>query len=225
MAGGVAHEINNPLAILQGLLSLLSRATVEPELDRIRIQNLSELGVKTVQRIAGIVKSLRLISREGSHDPLERCDLNDLLDSTLDLCRERLKNNGIRLDVELFPEPANVECRTVQISQVLMNLLNNAFDAIEGVQEPWIKVVVSRDAEQARHRIRVENAGPRISEEVAKRAFDPFFTTKEPGKGTGLGLSISASIVREHDGELYIDPACTHTCFVLELREHPPSPA
>jgi C4-dicarboxylate-specific signal transduction histidine kinase len=108
-----------------------------------------------------------------------------------------------------------IECRAVQITQVLLNLINNAHDAIKENRERWIKLeikVIGDDVE-----FRVRNSGQKISKEVVAKIFDPFYTTKRAGEGTGLGLSISLKIAKEHKGILFVDEADAYTCFVLRI--------
>jgi C4-dicarboxylate-specific signal transduction histidine kinase len=110
-----------------------------------------------------------------------------------------------------------VECNEVQIAQVLINIINNAIDAIveQERRDPWIRVVGHADTDGVA--IDVIDCGHGIPDEVAIKMFEPFFTTKEVGKGTGLGLSMSLGIVEQHHGRLYLDKARSNTCFVVEL--------
>jgi signal transduction histidine kinase len=104
---------------------------------------------------------------------------------------------------------------SIQISQVILNLLNNAFDAIQDATDKWIKIQTY--IEHGQVQIRVTDCGHGISNEVAKKIMQPFFTTKPIGKGTGLGLSISKGIVEAHQGKLTIDTESKNTCFVITL--------
>jgi C4-dicarboxylate-specific signal transduction histidine kinase len=95
--------------------------------------------------------------------------------------------------------------------------LNNAYDAIERQDDPWVDIRVEELPSFVR--IRVFDCGKGIPPEVVQRIFDPFFTTKDIGKGTGLGLSISKSLIERQGGRIYVDPQQPHTCFVLELEK------
>jgi C4-dicarboxylate-specific signal transduction histidine kinase len=106
-------------------------------------------------------------------------------------------------------------CRLVQIEQVLLNLLNNSFDAIQTLEEKWIRVEIKSDANNVEWH--VIDSGRGIPEDVAEKMMLPFFTTKEVGKGTGLGLSISSGIMRSHMGELLIEKNAEHTTFVIRI--------
>jgi C4-dicarboxylate-specific signal transduction histidine kinase len=104
---------------------------------------------------------------------------------------------------------------TVQLSQVLLNLLNNARDAIEQLPEKWVRIEVAEKEGQAM--ISVTDSGSGIDAQTQRKLFQPFFTTKRVGKGTGLGLSVSARIMKSHQGELRYDPGSPHTRFVMSM--------
>ncbi len=170
---------------------------------------------KTTNRIAKIVLGLRFFSRDGSQDSSSSIDVQKLIDETLSFCSERFKMNGTRLIIDKFSERLEFEGRATEISQVLLNLLNNANDAIIEQKEKWIRVSVLEKKNWLE--IRVIDCGNGISQELQKKIFQPFFTTKGIGKGTGMGLSISMGIVRSHGGELELDNLSLNTCFVVRV--------
>ena len=215
MAAGIGHEINNPLAALlltsQQLLDMVREADLEPahlvrSLERIE---------KSGQRIATIVNGLRAFSRESSTDPLETTTLQRIVDDTLALCHARFKGGEVRLDVSLPPSNLELECRPVQVSQVLLNLLNNAFDAVQGTPAPWVRLTAQRVED--RLAIEVVDSGLGIPAAIADRIMSPFVTTKPVGQGTGLGLSISARILESYRGRLWLDSEAPNTTFRLEM--------
>ena len=112
-------------------------------------------------------------------------------------------------------EEIEIECRLIQIEQVLLNLLNNSFDAIADLEEKWIRVDV--EAEDHFVNIKVVDSGKGIPAEASEKIMMPFFTTKEVGKGTGLGLSISSGILKSHGGELSLDRNAANTTFVIRV--------
>jgi C4-dicarboxylate-specific signal transduction histidine kinase len=114
-----------------------------------------------------------------------------------------------------IPASWEVECHPSQISQVLLNLLNNAYDAALAQPDRWIELD-ARD-QGSLVEISVTDSGPGIPRELARKIMDPFFTTKPPGKGTGLGLSISSNIMTDHGGSLSLDQNSPHTRFVMSL--------
>lgn len=215
MAGGVAHEINNPLAIIKNLSGQLQEVLNDDPLDKSLVKDMAAQVEKTTDRIAKIVQGLRSFSRDGSKDPFYEVSVQQLIEETLSFCNERFKNNGIQITVDDFDKNLRFEGRATEVSQVLLNLLNNAHDAIAGRKEKWIKVSIVDQPEWIN--IQVTDCGDGITPEIRERIFQPFFTTKEIGKGTGMGLSISVGIIKQHKGELKLDTRCPNTRFVIRL--------
>jgi signal transduction histidine kinase len=215
MAGSIAHEINNPLAIIQGAAQKLQIRLRQEELNRDDLKHTVQMILKTAERIARIIRSLRFVARDGSTDPFVNTSIRSIVEETLTLCESRLKNENVCLDANGVPLDLYCVCRGVQISQVLINLINNAVDAIRDLPEKWIRIEASLEAGMIR--LAVTDSGPGIPKELADKIMKPFFTTKGVGKGTGLGLSISRGIAHAHGGDLELDEAHTHTRFVLVL--------
>jgi len=213
MAGGVAHEVRNPLAALQLAAGQLERASDQSSqgttgpVPRI---------TRAAKRIARIVDSLLFFTRDASSDPFAPADLDEILRDTLELCSQRFAAHAIALQiVRDTSQPVSIECRAGELSQALVNLLGNAHDAVLGQPEPWVRleVVVDRDDVE----ISVTDSGPGIPKALRGRVFEPFFTTKDPGAGTGLGLSVSCGIVEAHHGRLFLDESDPHTRFVMRV--------
>jgi PAS domain S-box-containing protein len=223
MAAGIAHEINNPLAIIMGKVHNLKKQVAS--LDRSQAisyeQNISKIE-DTILRIKKIIQGLRSFARDNSHEPMTDINVQTVIDDTLALCSEKMSSRGINLVLKIHT--AMIQCRPWQISQILVNLLSNAIDALEGKMDSEIEIrtVIHVSSIQ----IRVYDNGPGIPKDIRKKILDPFFTTKEVGKGTGLGLSISTGLAKSHSGRLFLDEnETTRTCFVLELPllDTPPS--
>jgi signal transduction histidine kinase len=214
MAGSIAHEINNPLAVLGGLGQDLIGAANSSKTDVEAILRAAERIDVTIRRMAKIVASLKDFSRDGSSDEFIVTPLAMVVEATLGFCRERFKNCGILLQVEI-PETVVVNCQSIRLSQVVLNLLNNAFDAVstEDVKE----VTLVGRVEDGKAILDVLDTGPGIPPQVAARIMEPFFTTKPPGKGTGIGLSISKGIAEEQEGTLEYVPSERGARFRLSL--------
>jgi len=215
MAGGIAHEINNPLSIIKGYIDLLrrhsNRNSLSPELLN---QYVTKMDL-TVSRISRIVNGMRRFARESSMDEKVKYSLNQIVIETLDICQERMNNNGITIHVDYLNHESSVLCRPVEISQVLLNLINNSYQAISTQPHAWIRI--SLEELQGSYRIRIIDSGAKIPSSVTQKFFQPFFTTKDIGIGTGLGLSISRGIIEEHKGKLYFQSDAPSTTFVIEL--------
>ncbi len=216
MAGGVAHEINTPLAIIGMRLELLHENLLDGSYTVETIKESLAVIQKTTDRIGKIVKGLKFFATDGRREEMRRCSIKDLVDETTSFCKEKFSNHGVDLQINTHsPVELFGECRSVEISQVILNLLNNAFDAIQGSDKMWVKIDtrdLGNDVE-----IAVTDSGLGIPDAIQKKLMQPFFTTKDVGKGTGLGLSISNGIMRAHRGKLYYDSKSPNTRFVLVL--------
>ena len=216
MAAGIAHEINNPLAVIHASASDLLDMAETGDVPLKALQTASTRIKLTADRISKIVKSLRQTAREGSTDPFQRASIAEIVEQALELCKERFRVNSVRLETPKVDPALHIFCREVQIGQVLLNLLQNAFDAvIECEGDKWVRLEVASDAQSAA--FDVIDSGPGVPPDLKVRIMEPFFTTKPVGKGTGLGLSLSKAIVDEHGGELKLWEKDNHTCFSVRL--------
>ncbi|MCP4468619.1 MAG: PAS domain-containing protein [Halieaceae bacterium] len=212
--GGIAHEINNPLAIISGKLDLLDMYLESEELDKKTLKKNVREVIETTDRISKIIHNLKTFSRDSDKDDFQDCCLEKIIEELLSLCAENLRLNDIDITYQIEPE-IHVFCKEVQISQVMMNLINNACDAVMETDVRWIKILGRRIGGLVE--LSVSDSGRGVPENVEEKIFDPFFTTKEMGKGTGLGLSISSSILSQHNGKLIHRKDSINTQFVLQL--------
>jgi C4-dicarboxylate-specific signal transduction histidine kinase len=215
MAGGIAHEINNPLAIIDGYIQVVKQELSRERYDPDRIKQRLDKASTTVDRIAKIINGLKVYARNASGDPMDLVSVKDIIEHTLPFCTEKFKNRGVKLIVQQENLKLKVKCRETEISQVLVSLMNNAFDAIMELEDKWIKIIAREHDSNVI--VEVVDSGSGIKEDVLVKVFDPFFTTKKVGKGTGLGLSISRGIVENHGGEFKVDSDNPNTCFQIIL--------
>jgi C4-dicarboxylate-specific signal transduction histidine kinase len=213
MAAGIAHEINNPLAIIQSRAYQIFKMTERND-PKEKIMELADSIEQTVGRIAKIIRGLKAFSRDSAGDEMEIQNIKQIFDETLELSKQRILQNNIKLHIEGDFEVL-IDCKPTEISQVLINLINNSFDAIVAQNNPWIKIKCL--ANKGFVDISVTDSGAGIPKEIANKIMNPFFTTKEIGKGTGLGLSIASTIVANHRGKLWLDRSHTNTRFVITL--------
>jgi signal transduction histidine kinase len=218
MAGGVAHEINNPLAIIQMNAELLrihlksdSPASGSLEIARGAAQKIAA----TVDRISSTVKGLLAISRSSPIGGESHVNLGTVFTHTRELCIEKLKKSEVAL---VLPDAEHIEVKAQEglLIQVFLNLINNAFDAVVGLKKKEIQIDV-KPLTSERLRIRFCDSGPGVASDVVPYLMEPFFTTKPVGKGSGLGLSISRGIIESYGGKLYYDPNAGGSCFTIEL--------
>lgn len=215
MAGGIAHEINNPLNIILLLIEKQMELLDETPGSIAELKKDNKKIETTVNRIAKIVSGLRSFARGGHNDPVESSDLQTIIEDTFSLCHQRFKLNNIELRIGSFRSNLLVKTRAVQLSQALLNLFNNAFEAVTDFDKKWISLTVTELEKTVQ--IRVTDCGHGIPQNIQERLFVPFFTTKEIGKGTGLGLSISKGLIESHHGKMFYEATAPHTTFVIEL--------
>ena len=201
LAAGVAHEINNPLQMILAQAGWIEELL--PEEDPKALKNLDEYQetIKKikhhVERAATITHRLLGFARKISAEQ-ESVQVNDVIGETLSFLEKEAKHNNIAIDLQLDPQLPTTMTEGHRLQQVLLNLIDNALDAIghDG------KVRITTSSTTSDITIEVADNGPGIPPEVMKKIWDPFFTTKEQGKGTGLGLSISQNIIRTLGGSI-----------------------
>lgn len=220
MAAGIAHEVNNPLAIIHGKAHYLDLLSQRDRLDSKAVTEAAQIIKNTSMRINRIIQNLRAFANEDINEPFEEIAAESIVIAAVTFCESRFAFHGVRLEVFPIPENAKIWCRPIPLTQVLFNLLNNAFDAaLSACNDRWIQLKVL-DFESSIS-IEITDCGEGIPLELHDKIVLPFFTTKEPGKGTGLGLSFSKGIVESHNGRIYIDRNAKNTTFIVELPKHP----
>jgi PAS domain S-box-containing protein len=226
LAADLAHEIKNPLAIIHARASDLSELATHGEtLPAVEVEKTCASIVKTTERAIRVIRGVEALAHEGSHDPMQKTDVRGLIEQSMDLLRTRYETHGIALEAEIADDLPLVECREVQIEQILINLLTNAFDAIDGSEsgQRWVKVRATmrpawiQFAGVQAVRIEVIDSGPGIVAENRGRLMETFFTTKPKGSGIGIGLSVSRTIAEDHGGTLELLNSDGPTCFRLTL--------
>lgn len=215
LAGGIAHEINNPLAILAGQARMLSSCIQKEEIPLERVTMATEAIENTVDRIESIIRGLRAFSRDGRADEFEEFLAEDFIDEILSISQDRSKRERVQVSYSSSVSSPRIFAQRTMLAQVLINLLNNAFDACQNCSEKWVKIHFTEDEQFSR--LTVEDSGNGIDSEIKKKLMTPFFTTKKPGQGTGIGLSISQNIVDKHHGNLFLDETAKNTKFIIEI--------
>jgi C4-dicarboxylate-specific signal transduction histidine kinase len=215
MSTGIMHEINNPLAIIGFHLDYIHMQIEKGELETSKLlHSLSKmrLGVK---RASKITTSLRSLSKFDENEKDKNVNLKKLIDETLDLCIFKIKKHDVEIKLKKLTKIESVFSKSMGISQILINLINNGIDAIEKLEERWVKIIL----EETDHslKISVQDSGGGIDPEVVDQMMNAFYTTKEKGKGTGVGLSLCMHLASQLSGEVYYNDSFENTTFTLEL--------
>ena len=214
LIAGVAHDLNNPLASVVGFADFLSEAGEVPASLAEPLQVIRQ----EAERAASIVRNLLTFARkqEGKRRPQA---IRPLLEATLALLRNQLMSLKVEAELAVEPGIPDIEMNSNELTQVFVNLVNNAAQAIAAADRPGGgRIRVSARPWLDGVAVSVADDGPGIPEELVPRVFEPFFTTKPEGQGTGLGLSICQGIVKEHGGRITLDPGPgVGATFTVEL--------
>jgi signal transduction histidine kinase len=215
LAAGVAHEINNPLGVILGFAQGLVR--------RVQAGDAFEMPLKSIEREAmrckTLVQDLLTFSRS-SQAEMEPMDLNQAVEGALSLVQARAKIGPARLELAMAAGLPHVLGNRTQIQQIVINLANNAFDAMPSGGTLSVRSELAADGPRAWIDLRVSDTGTGIPAEILPRIFEPFFTTKPAGKGTGLGLSLVYEIVKKHGGTVDVQSRPGFTEFRIRLPAH-----
>ena len=217
MSAGIAHEINNPLTIITGSATRLKMRLKKLDLEDEKLELYLDTINSTIFRIASIVKSMKTLSRDGEGDEFVFLDIEELVKDALVLVSEKIKQARVDLSVDIDISAKGIMGRATDLSQVLINLVGNAVDALGASDQVEKRVEVSAKKVGEKIHLIVTDNGEGIQEEMVEKIFDPFFTTKDVGEGTGLGLSLSKKIVEQHQGDIFIKQKRGEISFIVEL--------
>jgi two-component system, NtrC family, sensor kinase len=227
LSAGVAHEINNPLAIIlterQILLDCAGQTTeMAPSFREQFDDSMAQIDVQ-IQRCKRITHNLLRFSRR-THSVMETIQLNAFILEVVDLMEREAQASGIKFTTTLDPELPAMLSDPSQLQQLFLNLITNAIDAQDGKPYGRIDIATSVAGDGQGVRLSISDTGCGIAREHLEKIFDPFFTTKPVGKGTGLGLSICYSIIQRLGGRVAVqsDPG-RGTCFDIDMPLRPPA--
>lgn len=216
MSTGIAHEINNPLTIIQALnYKMFKCIDVLPAKCKANMVDGLARQKKSIVRINKIVIGLRILSRNSENDPMLMENLHHIIQESIAFCYENAKSRGIDVTIENDNFDVEILCQRIQFEHVILSLLTNSLEAISDQKNPWVKIVVNSNDDEVI--IRVIDCGDGIKDEIKGDILVPFFTTKSIGKGLGLGLYISSQVIEKYKGELTFSAGEEHTCFQIKL--------
>jgi two-component system NtrC family sensor kinase len=197
LAAGVAHEINNPLTAVIANAQLMQRS-IPPDSD---LQESIELILIAGSRAAQVVRNLLDFARKEQYR-FDRTDINETVRRTIELVQHEVMSRSITLKFEPDPNLPRIQASSDHLQGVWLNLLLNAFDALDG-KPGEIRVSTQRQPREVH--VVFEDSGKGIPQENLSRIFEPFFTTKLPGHGTGLGLSVCHQVIKQHNGRILVE--------------------
>ncbi len=214
LAASIAHEINNPITGIIGYAELLS---FYKDLMPKKVLDVIDKMQKESVRVKNIIENLLKFSRKQQVTDMSYNDLIDTLKEVSFLISAAFEENNINLEMDIQDNIPLVYCNSGLIQQVVLNLLQNAFDAIVNSKKGNKVSLIAARADRDKVNITVSDNGPGIPESIKEKIFQPFFTTKSQGKGTGLGLSLVHRIVQMHNGEINFDTSKEGTTFKILL--------
>lgn len=217
MAGGIAHEVNNPLAIIAGKAEALFLKVQKGSIEQDQLLKGLEVIQNTSHRISKIIQSLRKLAQDSRIETVKQYRIVEVINSVFDINQNRIHSEGIEVRYNFHDKNILVECGLVEIGQVLMNLISNSIHALEKNEIKWIEISTRNYGSTVQ--VFFSDSGSGIPRELQAKIFAPFFTTKSPGKGTGIGLSLSKKLMQQQGGDIWYDPSKTNTCFVIELKK------
>jgi len=213
MADAIAHEINNPLAIINGRASLIMDYLDQGEFDEKKFKVFIKSICNTTQRIAKIVGSLKAFARTTESDAKGVFTMQEILRGALERCSTGLTAANISCKINGMSPNFRLECRPKQLEQVFVNFIENSSYAVKELEDKWIEIDFCETKSDIR--VKISDSGSGIEKETALKIFQPFYTTKDIGEGAGLGLSVSKGIVDDHGGTIGLDFSKDHTCFIV----------
>ncbi len=215
IASGLAHEINNPLAIISGYAEQLHDLVKKGQMAEQRLLFSTSKIVEACRRCHTVIESLKHFARDGSQDPFEDCSINDIISVALQLSEQTFHAMGVQLTWQALPVDLELEGRRLQLIQALFNVLSNACEAALQVKEPKVNIQILNHGDRVS--IEVMDNGPGIPESIQMKIFEPFFTTKDQMRSVGVGLSTAKGMIEEHEGRITLISRPGATCFSISL--------
>lgn len=215
MAGGIAHEVNNPLAIINAMTERMKRDS-DPADSKLH-DGINKIQAM-VKRISKVTQGLLHFSKESGGETFDLIDIRSIVRELHSLTGERLKNSNVEFGINVPDEPCQLHLQVDQVRLALVEILDNAIDAVRNVDQPKIELAVA--SREGRVLVAVTDNGRGIPPKIIHEIMHPFFTTKEVNQGMGLGLSVAQGIVRRNKGEIQIQSVPSLTTVMISFPQH-----
>ena len=218
MAGGIAHEINNPLAVIAGKARIIKKLVTRDDIDRDKILKLSDELINTVNKASSVIQNLKDLSRQDTGDSLalELFKPSEVLNSVITLISLN-KEIAFKLNIEKFGDfEKEIKSNKVSFEQSLFNIIDNAI--YEQAANDQISISISMEHKTEGRCVKISNPGELIPSQIVSRIFDPYYTTKPVGEGTGLGLSLCKSLMNKCGGDIHYEVSDNRNTFVICIK-------
>jgi signal transduction histidine kinase len=218
LASGMAHELNNPLTIIEGSLTLMNKHIKEPNINASFIQNKLDMATKACNRMSKIIRHMLDLSRDSRAEEKLNMSLNAVISGALYFYEEKFRHKGITVILDLDPQLPKTNLYPTKMETVILNLLSNSFDSLTeifAIESKKKEIHIKTYVKNSFIYFQLIDTGGGISPDVIKNIFVPFFTTKVVGKGTGLGLSITHEFIQLHKGQIEITSQLNESTTVL----------
>lgn len=217
MAGGIAHEINNPLAIILGRIRQLRKFITTSNEDNLKpAERYLDSMQESAGRVGEIVAYLRQITQKETNESLDQASISGILEQAIRHSESRFSGTNFKYDLSIR-EDLKVKAKPIEFTQILISLIQNAIEATKDQPEPWVEITVLERSEVVF--IQIVDSGKGIPKSIRDKVFTPFFTTKDVGDGLGIGLSVAKSLLRSYGGELSFDFEAENTTVCIELHK------
>jgi len=213
---GLGHEINNPLTIINTTCLVLKKLLVKNKIESDVISEYIDDIKQESNKISNVLQSLRIVSGDYYNEQVKEHSLLEIIETVINVCKERMKLNNITLNQEIHIEPnEKILCARNKVSQAILAIFTNSLEAIMEEEEKWVTLKIHKQVDK--FHLQFIDSGTGVEWPINKYIFDPFFTTKSKDMKVGLGLNLANDIIEENCGQVKYRLVKENTCFEIIL--------